>query len=112
MAASALDDRTFSKTLAASTGVCVVDFHAAWCGPCIMFKPKFVRISDDYTDVAFYMVDGEKAPKARKTVEIEALPYFAVYRDGAFIEGISTDQEPVFRAFVERHRAAGQGSGS
>ena len=51
------------------------------------------------------MVDGEKAPNARKSVTIEALPYFAVYRDGQFVEGISTDQEPVFRAFVERHRA-------
>lgn len=109
MAATDLDDRSFKKTLAAAQGLSVVDFHASWCGPCIMFKPKFKRISDDYPDVGFYMVDGEKAPNARKSVTIEALPYFALYRDGQFVEGISTDQEPVFRAFVERHRA---GSGA
>jgi thioredoxin 1 len=103
MAASELDDRSFQKTLSGSAGLAVVDFHAAWCGPCIMFKPKFKRISDDYPAVKFFMVDGEKAPKARKTVTIEALPYFALYRDGTFVEGISTDQEPVFRAFVEKH---------
>ena len=105
MAATDLDDRSFKKTLAAAQGLSVVDFHASWCGPCIMFKPKFKRISDDYPDVGFFMVDGEKAPNARKSVTIEALPYFALYRDGQFVEGISTDQEPVFRAFVERHRA-------
>lgn len=110
MTASDLDDRTFTKTLSASRGLCVVDFHASWCGPCIMFKPKFKRISGEYSDVTFYMVDGETAPKARKTVTIEALPYFAIYRDGVFVEGISTDQEPVFREFIERHRAAAQGS--
>jgi thioredoxin 1 len=110
MAASELDDRSFSKTLSATTGLAVVDFHAGWCGPCLMFKPKFVRISSDYPDVRFFMVDGEKAPKARKTVTIEALPYFAVYRDGVFLEGISTDQEPVFRSFVERHLGSAPGS--
>jgi thiol-disulfide isomerase/thioredoxin len=104
MAASDLDDRTFAKTLGAAP-LAVVDFHAGWCGPCIMFKPKFKRISDDYPDVAFYMVDGEKSPKARKTVTIEALPYFAFYRGGVFVEGISTDQEDVFRAFLERLQA-------
>lgn len=104
MAATDLDDRTFTKTLGA-TPMAVVDFHAGWCGPCIMFKPKFKRLSDDYPDVAFHMVDGEKSPKARKTVTIEALPYFAFYRNGVFVEGISTDQEDVFRAFVERLRA-------
>jgi thiol-disulfide isomerase/thioredoxin len=110
MAATDLDDRTFNKTLGGATGLAVVDFHAGWCGPCIMFKPKFKRISDEYPDVRFFMVDGEKAPKARKTVTIEALPYFAVYRDGTFVEGISTDQEPVFRAFVERHRGEPAGA--
>jgi thioredoxin 1 len=104
MAATDLDDRTFAKTLSGAP-LAVVDFHAGWCGPCIMFKPKFKRLSDDYPDVSFYMVDGEKSPKARKTVTIEALPYFAFYRGGVFVEGISTDQEDVFRAFVERLRA-------
>jgi thiol-disulfide isomerase/thioredoxin len=106
MAATDLDDKSFTKTLAA-TPLAVVDFHAGWCGPCIMFKPKFKRIAGDYPEVGFFMVDGEKSPKARKTVTIDALPYFAVYKDGAFVEGISTDQEEVFRAFLEKHRGGG-----
>jgi thiol-disulfide isomerase/thioredoxin len=105
MAVTDLDDNTFADALAAAP-LAVVDFHATWCGPCIMFKPKFKRISNDYPDVAFFMVDGEKSPAARKTVNVENLPYFAVYRGGTFVEGISTDKEDVFRALIARLRGA------
>ncbi len=103
MAVSELDDTTFTAALAEAP-LAVVDFHATWCGPCIMFKPKFKRISADYPDVAFFMVDGEKSPAARKTVNVENLPYFAVYKGGAFVEGVSTDKEDVFRALIARLR--------
>ncbi|MCA9570665.1 MAG: thioredoxin family protein [Myxococcales bacterium] len=102
MAVTVLTDDDFETTLAA-TPRAVVDFYAGWCGPCIMFKPKFKRISGDYPHVSFFMVDGEKAPEARKTVQIDNLPFFAVYRDGQLLEGLSTANEEAFRAFVEKH---------
>ena len=111
MAVSDLDDTTFAQTLA-DTPLAVVDFHAGWCGPCIMFKPKFKRISNDYPQVAFFMVDGEKAPEARKSVQIDNLPYFAVFRHGELVEGLSTAKEEGFRALVERHLAGADESSS
>ena len=103
MAATELDDTTFETSLAEAP-LAIVDFHAGWCGPCIMFKPKFKRISKDYDDVAFFMVNGEKAPEARKTVQIDNLPYFAIYKNGEFVAGTSTATEEAFRAFLEEHR--------
>jgi thioredoxin 1 len=105
MPATDLDDTTFADTLG-KTPMAVVDFHAGWCGPCILFKPKFKRLSNSYPHVAFFLVDGEKAPAARSTVKIDNLPYFAVYRDGQFVEGLSTAEEGPFQAFVERHFGA------
>jgi thioredoxin 1 len=102
VAAVDLTDEDFTDRLRAAP-MAVVDFHAGWCGPCILFKPKFKRISADYPHVAFFMVDGEAAPTARKTVQIADLPFFAAYRDGELIEGFSTSDEPKFRAFVEWH---------
>jgi thiol-disulfide isomerase/thioredoxin len=103
MPVSDLTDANFAETLAA-TPLAVVDFHAGWCGPCIMFKPKFKRISADYPEVAFFLVDGEAQPAARRSVTIENLPYFAFYRNGQLVEGLSTTKEDAFRAFVERNR--------
>ena len=103
-----LDDSSFTATLAA-TPLAVVDFFAGWCGPCRMFAPKFRRIAQDYPDARFFKLDGEKAPVSRKQLQIDNLPYFAVFKHGEFVEGVSTTQEDVFRALVERHRQAGAG---
>ncbi|MCB9664701.1 MAG: thioredoxin family protein [Alphaproteobacteria bacterium] len=102
MAVTVLTDEDFAQTLAA-TPLAVVDFYAGWCGPCIMFKPKFARISNDYPDVAFFMVDGEKSPAARKSVTIDNLPFFGFYRNGELVAGQSTSKEEVFRELVDTH---------
>lgn len=102
MAVTDLDDTTFPDAIAGSTAA-VVDFHAGWCGPCIMFKPKFKRISKDFPDVDFFMVDGEAAPEARRTVTIDNLPFFAIYKDGELVEGFSTAKEESFRAALVKH---------
>ncbi len=102
MAVEDLTDETFEEELAAAERA-VVDFYAGWCGPCMMFSPKFRRISEDYPHVKFFVCDGEKAPQARKTVTIENLPYFAVYERGRFLDGLTTTREEGFRDFIEEH---------
>ena len=96
MAVTVLTDDDFAQTLA-DTELAVVDFYAGWCGPCIMFKPKFKRISEDYPHVRFFMVDGEKAPEARKSVTIDNLPFFGFYKNGELVEGKSMAKEDLFR---------------
>lgn len=100
MATESLDDSTFAERIA-SAPLAVVDFYAGWCGPCMMFKPKFARISDDYPHVAFFILDGEKAPESRKTVDIPSLPYFGLYRNGTFVRGFSSTKEEGFREELE-----------
>lgn len=105
MAVEVLTDETFAARLA-ETPHAVVDFYAGWCGPCIMFKPKFKRISADYPHVTFFMVDGEASPEARKTVQIDNLPYFGFYEGGELVEGKSMSDEAAFRAALEGHFGA------
>lgn len=102
MAVTDLDDSSFQTSIA-DASMAVVDFYAGWCGPCIMFGPKFKRISKDYPHIQFFKVDGETAPEARKTVTIDNLPYFGIYKDGEFVEGKSLSDEAKFREFVETH---------
>jgi thiol-disulfide isomerase/thioredoxin len=105
MAVTVLDDDNFQAELEGAE-LAVVDFYAGWCGPCIMFKPKFKRISNDYPHVRFFMVNGEKAPAARKTVQIDNLPFFGFYRNGELVEGKSMSKEDVFRETLEGHFGA------
>ena len=100
MAVTVLTDDNFEAELAAADKA-VVDFYAGWCGPCIMFKPKFKRISNDYPHVQFFMVDGEASPKARKSVTIDNLPYFGFYENGEMVAGKSLSAEAPFREMLE-----------
>jgi thiol-disulfide isomerase/thioredoxin len=102
MAVEELDDANFAEKLGAAE-LAVVDFYAGWCGSCALFKPKFVRLSDEYPHVKFFACDGEKAPAARKTVEIPSLPFFGFYRNGRMIDGFSTTKEESFRERLESH---------
>jgi thiol-disulfide isomerase/thioredoxin len=102
MAVQSLTDDDFARELAAAP-MAVVDFFAGWCGPCIMFRPKFKRISNDYPHVRFFELDGEAAPVSRKTVKIDNLPFFGIYRNGELVEGRSLSEEAAFRELVEAH---------
>ncbi|MFT5103161.1 MAG: thioredoxin 1 [Candidatus Latescibacterota bacterium] len=43
-----ITDATFEETVLKSDKPVVVDFWAAWCGPCRMVGPIIDEISDDY----------------------------------------------------------------
>ncbi len=102
MSVADLTDETFASSLA-DAELAVVDFYAAWCGPCMLMKPKFARLSDEYPHVRFFVCDGERAPVSRKTVEIPGLPYFGFYRGGALIDGLTTAKEEGLRERSEQH---------
>lgn len=102
MSVQQLDDATFQPELDKAE-LAIVDFYAGWCGPCMLFKPKFTRLSDQYPQIQFFVCDGEKAPEARKTVEIPSLPYFGLYKKGVFVAGFSTTKEDGFREYLLEH---------
>ena len=102
MAVEELTDENHAAKLGGAS-MAVVDFYAAWCGPCLLFMPKFARLSAEYPHVRFFVCDCEQAPVFRATAEIENLPYFGVYRDGAFVDGFTTTTEPGFRERLEPH---------
>ncbi len=100
MAAETLNDSNFQSSLESSE-LAVVDFYATWCGQCMLIRPKFQKLSDELPHVRFFMVDGEAAPEARKTVEIPNLPYFALYRNGKLVDGLFTTKIDGLREKLE-----------
>jgi thioredoxin-like negative regulator of GroEL len=95
-----LSDANFHSTLKEQK-LAIVDVFASWCGPCRLFSPLFGEISNQYSDVAFYKIDGDLNPGCRANLTIDNLPFIAAYRNGEFVKGVSTTTEEGIREFIE-----------
>lgn len=78
-----LTQETFSKTV--ERGIVLIDWWAAWCGPCRAFAPVFERASERHRDVTFAKVDTEADPALAAAFEISAIPTLMAFRDGVLV---------------------------
>lgn len=74
-----------------SAGVVVVDFFAAWCGPCKSLAPFLEKLSASMSpQVTFYKMNTEEIP-AEIVAEygVNMLPTVLVFKDGDVVERLS-----------------------
>jgi thioredoxin 1 len=78
-----LTRETFSQTV--KHGIVLVDWWAAWCGPCRAFAPVFERASEKHAEVTFAKVDTEAEPELAAAFAISAIPTLMAFRDGILV---------------------------
>ncbi len=84
MATITLSETTFSETVEQS-GIVLVDFWAAWCGPCRAFAPVFQAAAEEHPEIVFAKVDTEAEPALAGSLGIRSIPTLMIFRDGILV---------------------------
>lgn len=78
-----VNDGNFEKEVLDSSTPALVDFWAAWCGPCRMVAPELEKLAEEESDrlkVAKLNVDDNRGIAAR--YGISSIPTMILFKDG------------------------------
>lgn len=79
----ALNSRNFDRHIRHNTIPVVVDFWAAWCGPCKMMAPLFEKAALELApSIRLAKLDTEAESSLAAQYGIRSIPTFAIFRGG------------------------------
>lgn len=96
-------DATFAQET--SSGVVLVDFWAAWCGPCKMIAPVLEELDEEMGDkVKIVKVDVDENQQTASKYGVMSIPTLLVFKDGEVVDQtVGFQPKESLAALVNQH---------
>lgn len=94
-----------TKAMQKTDQLLVVDFWAAWCGPCKMFAPTFAQAAAELEPKArFIKINTEQEQAIAGQFNIRSIPTLAIFKNGQEVDRVSGAMDITqFKQWVSRH---------
>lgn len=98
-------DASFDTDVVNSDGLFLVDFWAAWCGPCKAIAPVLEELAEDYQGrVKIVKVDVDANPQSAARFGIRSIPTLFVFKNGERVETVVGGRpKSEFAALLDKH---------
>jgi len=85
-----LNSHNFDRFIQKNDLPVVVDFWAAWCGPCKMMAPAFSQLASEMlSQIRFAKVDTEQAQEISARFNIRNIPTMILFKHGKEVDRVS-----------------------
>ncbi len=82
MAVIEVTKENFEKEVLSSEIPVLVDFNAAWCGPCRSMRPLLDELAENNTKYKIVSVDIDEEDELAEEYEVASIPCLVVFRGG------------------------------
>ena len=99
-------DLNFTEEIESSSGLAIVDFWAAWCGPCRMVAPIVADLAESYAEKGLRVgkLDVDTNQRTAGRFGIRSIPSILFFKDGKHVDTvIGAVPKPFLEAKINEH---------